>query len=352
MSKNKRNLKNKACSLNGEKLKSLFSVSVLKRIEILRKLGFYKLPEQDRIKFLEKIGWFDVDINLDPPTRVLLHNNSDLDYLKENEVMQYKYNEVNNWASKFIKDQISSGTLVIDKIDGLENIDVLNKSDQGAIITVNHFNPIDTFSVEEVLHMANINKDLYKVIREGNFTNFPEGPIADYFKFGRTLPLSQSQRTMEMFETALKTILQRGEIVLVCPEQSMWIDYQKPKPMKFGAFKWATENAVPVIPMFIAHRSASKVNLEDNLSQIFSFCIGKPIYPNLDTDARKNIVEMRNRNFEFSKKAYEYSYKTKLEYDTDVSPEYLRDYIKSIPDFENMIVKKQKTIEKDCLEER
>lgn len=342
MSENKRNLKNKACSLNEEKLKSLFSISVLKRIEILKKLGFYKLPEQDRIKFLEKIGWFDIDINLDPPTKVLLHSNSDLDYLKENEVMQYKYNEANNWASKFIKNQISSGTLVIDKIDGLENIDLLNQSDQGAIITVNHFNPIDTFSVEEVLHMANINKDLYKVIREGNFTNFPEGPIADYFKFGRTLPLSQSKRTMEMFETALKTILQRGEIILVCPEQSMWMDYQKPKPMKFGAFKWATENAVPVIPMFIAHRSASKDNLENNLSQIFSICIGKPIYPNLDTDVEKNIVEMRNKNFEFSKNAYEYLYKKKLEYDTDVSPKYLRNYIKSTPNFENIFHRQSK----------
>ena len=39
--------------------------------------------------------------------------------------------------------------------------------------------------------------------------------------------------------------------MLVYPEQSMWWNYRKPKPLKKGAYTFAAKNHVPVLPCFI-----------------------------------------------------------------------------------------------------
>ena len=39
--------------------------------------------------------------------------------------------------------------------------------------------------------------------------------------------------------------------ILIYPEQSMWYNYRKPKPLKVGAFSFAVKNNVPVLPIFI-----------------------------------------------------------------------------------------------------
>lgn len=74
-----------------------------------------------------------------------------------------------------------------------------------------------------------------------------------------------------MFLTSLKKLLKDGNLVLVCAEQAMWESYQKPKPMKYGAYRWATKANVPVIPMFIGHTE------KDNSSS-YTIYMGKPIF--------------------------------------------------------------------------
>ena len=314
-------------------LKCFYSLNVLQRIEVLKNLGFYNLPVEKRIKYLETIGVFDVDVNLDPKTKVLMPDDKDLDYLKVKKENKDKYDAANKWSDDCIKDAISSGRLKIDGIEGAENLEILKDEKQGAIITVNHFNPLDTFAIESTIHSLGIDKELFKVTREGNYTNFPEGPVADYFKFGRTLPLSQNMDTMKMFLDSTKTILKDGKIVLVCSEQAMWENYQKPKPMKYGAYRWATQANVPVIPMFIGHK-------EDKESASYTIYMGKPIYSKEDKTLAQNTVDMRNENFEFCKSAYEKYYDKKLTYDTDPKM-YLnfRGYVRSTPEFEQMIQK-------------
>ena len=60
-----------------------------------------------------------------------------------------------------------------------------------------------------------------------------------------------------MFLDSLKKLLGDGNLVLVCTEQAMWENYQKPRPMKYGAYRWATEANVPIIPMFVGHTEKS-----------------------------------------------------------------------------------------------
>ena len=283
---------------------------------------------EKRMKLLEQLGMFYIDVNEDPPTIPLEPDNPDLDYLKEKQINATKNRVSNDWKYHFISNAIKNGQLTIDGIEGIENVISI---ETGAIITCNHFHPFDTFSIEHILQEAGSDKKLYKVMREGNFTNFPR-PLNLYFKYDNTLPLSQNKETMEMFEKSLSTILERGDLVLVCPEQSMWMGYKKPKPMKYGAFKWATENGVPVIPTFITQREVE----ENEQAQAYTIHIGTPIYPDHSLSLRENIRRMRNLDFEFCKRTYERVYGVPLEYET-MMHEDMPKYVSSTPNFEKMV---------------
>lgn len=273
---------------------------------------------QDRLEVLEKIkkleedGIFDVDVEDDPETIPLTPD--DVDYLKEKRYSRLKNKFANTMGLKFLNDLLKDNKLIIKKINGIEN---LQKVESGAMITCNHFNPYDSFAIEKVFRESGMakKKKLYKVIREGNYTNFP-GLYGFFFRNCDTLPLSSSKRTMIKFMEAVDTILQRKDFILIYPEQSMWWNYRKPKPFKNGAFKLAARNNVPVIPVFITMED-SKIIGEDGFPiQEYTINIEEPIYPDNNLSEKENTNIMRDKNFEVWKKIYEDFYNIPLEYTT------------------------------------
>lgn len=224
-----------------------FDLKENEQISFLRDNGFFDLSNEDKISYLEKIGLFCLDINDDPPAPSL--KPEDIDYLRTSKSSQIKRNMAMIAAKKFLDDLLENKKLIIKDVIGLEN---MQKVTSGAILTCNHFNPFDCFAVETVFRMAgqDKNKKLYKIIREGNYTNFP-GLYGLFFKNCDTLPLSSLKSTMTKFIRAVDEILKNGNFILVYPEQSMWQDYKKPRPLKNGAFSFAAKNNVPVIPIFI-----------------------------------------------------------------------------------------------------
>lgn len=274
---------------------------------------------QDRLEILEKIenlekeGKFDIDAENDPPTIPLPPEN--IDYLKKKYYSKFKNIVANKVGEKFLNDIIKENKLIIRKINGIENF---KKVQTGAIITCNHFNPFDSFSIEQVFRISEQakTKKLYKVIREGNYTNFP-GFYGFLFRNCDTLPLSSNKRTMIEFKKAVDTILQRGDFILIFPEQSMWWNYKKPKPLKNGAFKLATKNNVPVIPIFITMEDSNIMGENGFPIQEYTINIGEPIYPNEEISDRENTEIMKEENFKVWKEVYEEFYKIPLEYTTE-----------------------------------
>lgn len=315
-----------------ETLKKLgfFDMNINEQILFLREHGFFKLSNQDKINFLESLGLFYLDINNDPPNIPLTPEN--VDYLKKNPQNAKKNEIANSWKESFTNNILKHGDLTIDKINGIENA-LSVKS--GAIITLNHFNPFDTFAIERVLKDTGINKKIYKVIREGNYTNFP-GKIGLYFKHDNTLPLSQLPETMEIFEESVATILEKKDFIIVCPEQSMWLNYKQPKPFKYGAFKWATLNNVPIIPTFITMRDKDSIEGDETVAQAYNISIGQPIYPDNTLLPKENIRRMRDLNYSFCKETYERYYGLPVKYRT-INHENIPNYVSSIPNFSELI---------------
>ena len=185
------------------------------------------------------------------------------------------------------------------------------------MITCNHFNPFDSFSIEEVFRISgqSKNKKLYKVIREGNYTNFP-GLYGFFFRNCDTLPLSSNTKTMTEFVKAVDTILKRGDFILIYPEQSLWWNYKKPKPLKNGAFRLASRNNVPIIPIFITMEDTDIIGEDGFPVQQYIINIEEPIYPDNKLSVKENTEIMKKKNFEVWKNVYEDFYKIPLEYTT------------------------------------
>ena len=265
-----------------------------------------------KIEELEKMGVFDADVEDDPPTIKLEAEN--VDYLKEKSTSKVKNKLANNIGRYYLRSLIKNNKLIIKEVNGIEN---LKSVKTGAMLTCNHFNPFDSFAIEKAFRMSKKNrtKKLYKVIREGNFTNFP-GLYGFLFRNADTLPLSSSNRTMMEFMKAVDTILQNGDFILIYPEQSMWWNYKKPKPLKNGAFKLAARNNVPVIPIFITMKDTEIIGEDGFPIQEYYINVEKPIYPDSNLSENENTKIMREKNSEIWKNIYEDFYKMPLKYDT------------------------------------
>lgn len=272
-----------------------------------------RLEVLEKIDKLEREGKFDIDVENDPPTIELTPDN--VDYLRRSGTSKIKRKVANKIGKKFLKKMIKKNKLIIKEIRGIEN---LKSVKTGAMITCNHFNPFDSFTIEKVFRITkqHRSKKLYKVIREGNYTNFP-GFYGFLFRNADTLPLSSNKRTMVNFMKAVDVILQKGDFILIYPEQSMWWNYRKPKPLKDGAFKMATRSNVPVIPIFITMEDSDIIGEDGFPIQEYTVNIEKPIYPDPEKSEKENTVMMKDKNYEVWKKIYEDFYQVPLEYKCD-----------------------------------
>ena len=268
-----------------------------------------------KIEEYEKKGWFSKDVEDDPPTIPLTPDK--VDYLNKKLKNKLATYFVNIGAKRFINNLVKNGQMIIKDIKGIENFHAIENS--GAILTCNHFNPFDNFAIHYALFpymYKHGKKVLYKVIREGNFTNFP-GIYGFFFRHCNTLPLSANFSTMKCFMAAMKTLLARGEKVLIYAEQGMWWNYRKPRPLTPGAFKFAAESKVPVLPIFITMNDSDKIDGDGFPVQEYTLHFLPAIYPDEAKSVKENIQIMKDKNYSLWKEVYETTYGIPLTYSCD-----------------------------------
>ena len=278
-----------------------------------------RLAILEEIARLEKDGKFDVDPEKDPPTIPLMPGEAD--YLNEKIYSKVKTTIANTIGYGFLLEMLRRNQLIIKEIYGIENLENI---ETGAMLTCNHFNPFDVFAVEMAFMQAKLKrKKLYKVIREGNYTNFP-GFYGYLFRNSNTLPLSSNVTTMMEFVKAVKTILNNDkDYILIYPEKSLWWNYKKPKKLQNGAYKIAATNGVPIIPIFITMKNSDKIGSDGFPILEYYLHIEKPIYPDAKLSVKENVEIMKRKNFKVWKNIYEKFYNKPLEYTTipeDLSP--------------------------------
>lgn len=304
-------------SVSGEKLIRLAVSEINREDNYLRKMekagkSESKLALLAHIEELEREGRFSEDAEENPPAPVLMPE--DINYLprsiKSKTQTKYAF-KVARW---FVNMLIKKKQLIIKEYKGIEN---LEKVADGAVITCNHFNAFDSFAIQLAFEQGKLKKKkMYRVIREGNYTGFP-GFYGVLMRHCNTLPLSSNFKTMEKFIAAVDRVLEKNQFVLVYPEQGMWWNYRKPRPLQKGAFTFAARNNKPVLPVFITMEDSDVLDDDGFYVQEYTVHFCEPIYPDPNKKRAQNSCEMRDKNYEAWKAVYEQTYGEKLTYSCD-----------------------------------
>lgn len=295
----------------------------LAKSEIAREDNYQKMLDRtvraaDRVAVVKKIaefereGKFSIDVEDDPPSRQIQPD--EIDYLRRSPIAKLKTKIAYFRAKRFLNYIKKHHYMIIREIRGIEN---LRNLQSGAVITCNHFNAFDSFAMHEVFVASGQKKrSMFRVIREGNYTSFP-GFYGYLMRHFYTLPLSSNTKTMQKFIKATDQLLQQGNFVLFYPEQSMWWNYRKPKPLQPGAYRFAVKNKVPVVPCFITMRDSEYPGPDGYPVQEYTITVGKPIYPEEALSYKDNVQRLMDENFAAWKQVYETVYDMPLEYTTE-----------------------------------
>ena len=268
----------------------------------------HKLELLKRIKEFEEKGLWHLDVEDDPETYPLMPDK--IDYLNKKLTNKIKTRIANVCATRFFEKMISEGQLIIKEVRGIENF---NDVKGGRIVTCNHFSVGDNYAVWRAIRDHMDGKLLYKVIREGNYTNPPQ-PFGLFMRHCNTLPLSSQMSTMKKFMRAVRTLLERGQTILIYPEQSMWWNYRKPKPMQDGAFTLAVRNKAPIVPIFITMEDSEVLDADGFFVQEYTVNILPAIYPDSSLSFADAVKKMKDENYEAWVKTYEDFYGKPLVY--------------------------------------
>ena len=268
----------------------------------------HKLELLKKIEEYERQGLWHLDVEDDPETYPLLPDQ--VDYLNEKLSSKLKNKIANIFGARFFDKMIAKRQLIIKEVRGIEHFTAVQG---GRFVTCNHFSVGDNYAVWKALCKHMDGKMLYKVIREGNYTNPPK-PFGLFMRHCNTLPLSGQMSTMKKFMKAIKVLLERGETILIYPEQSMWWNYRKPKPMQDGAFSLAVRNKAPIVPIFITMEDSDVLDGDGFWVQEYTLHILPAIYPDPTLSRGDAIQKMKQENYEAWVKVYEDFYGIPLVY--------------------------------------
>ena len=268
----------------------------------------HKLELLRRIAELEKKEQWHLDVEDDPETYPLMPDQ--VDYLNEKLSSKIKNRIANVFGARFFDKMIAQRQLIIKEVRGIENFTAVKG---GKIVTCNHFSVGDNYAVWVALRDCMGGKMLYKVIREGNYTNPPK-PFGLFMRHCNTLPLSSRKATMAKFMKAVAQLLERGETILIYPEQGMWWNYRKPRPLQEGAFSLAVRNKIPVVPVFITMEDSDVLDADGFYVQEYTLHILPAIYPDETLSRMEAKSDMKRRNYEAWVKTYEEFYQKPLRY--------------------------------------
>ena len=229
-----------------------------------------------------------------------------LDYVSKLGTCRYKLKNlaaraiVSSWMRRF----------GVGEMAGLENLSALKGP---AFLTTNHFNPFD----------SGIHRKLAQITGRGHLVAISPGtnfvmPGLNGFVLRNidVIPLVQEPSYMNgAFRTLMLKHLDAGRFILIYPEQEMWFNYRKPRPQKRGAFLFAAEYNVPVVPTFVEMQDLEREVAPGFRDVRTVLHILPPIFPDPSLSARENSFAMCKADYAAKAACYEQCYHRPLTYD-------------------------------------
>lgn len=200
----------------------------------------------------------------------------------------------------FLFGWILTGVCFGARVKGRKNLKPLKK--KGAISICNHFNYLDTLFVRQAVgHFRS-----YHTMGPKNCKTGFGGWIV---KHGGMLPFSPDLEATRCLNAEIERLLKAGKIVNFYPEQALWTNYQKPRPMQIGAFHYAVKYDVPVIPIFCTFRKNKRGHIGGLRIHILP-----AVYPDGALPRRERMEQMKEQAEQLWRECYEARYQKPLEY--------------------------------------
>lgn len=268
---------------------------------MVRFMGIPKRQIVSNIERNERLGLFDQPTQPVNPNLVA-ELKDDYVYLRHN--IFYKLGTYMAHGVVRIAGDCFSGIAHL-RVVGKQNLKNINS----AIITCNHIHDLDcTYIAHSVRH-----RRIFYTVSENNNK---KGIAGFFLRQGGILPLGGSLTNTKNLSRAISELLDKGSFVVFYPEAELWWNYKKPRPLKRGAYYYATKNNVPILPMFITFAPRKKPRRDGLPKYNLTMHILPPIYPDPKKSKAENAEILRYTNFALWRDKYEEVYGQKLEYTT------------------------------------
>ena len=186
------------------------------------------------------------------------------------------------------------------RVVGKEHLRALKK--QGAICVTNHISFLDTLFARAAIGQF---RGFYTMAPWNNKT----GAGGWFMRHAGLWPFSPNLAAMKNLMHEMDARLREGKIVHFYAEQAMWVNYQKPRPMKDGAFYYAIKYKVPVLPVFFTFRKDKRGRLRRLRVHILP-----AVYADESLPRTARLADMRARAEAAWRECYEREYGIPLEY--------------------------------------
>ena len=255
-------------------------------------------------QFNAKVELNDPKMDLPTEDQILEHflqQRSHWTYHVKSIIARLEMRLITQWCNRFTE------------VYGLHNLADLTT---GAIITSNHFNPLDNTAIRYALRSQH--RRLYIVSQATNLQM--QGSLGFFMNYDDILPLGRGLNYLgKTFPQLLQTTLQQNNYILIYPEQEMWFNYRKPRPLKRGPYYYAARFNVPVISCFVEMQDLKKPDNEQFNQIRYLVHILPIIYPQTCLSDRDNSYYMMQQDYQQKKAAYEAAYQQKLTYDFETA---------------------------------
>lgn len=261
----------------------------------------------ENIKVAAENGDFHIKVELDDPVLTkeesaeIIHG-----YVDKNNTLYFK---MKAFFARRIANAMTRKLNRDTDITGLENIEGITG---GAIITSNHFSPIDNTTVRHLVRRLG-KRRINIVSQETNLAM--SGILGFLMNYSDIIPITADRAYLQHdFMDILRRLIDKNEYVLIYPEQEMWFNYRKPRPLKRGAYFYAAKLGVPVISCFVEMRNLPEMDTEEFHKVKYTIHILPTIYPDPDKTVKENSLAMCETDYQQKREAYERIYGKKLDY--------------------------------------
>ncbi len=270
-------------------------------------IGKNRLAVIENIKKSAECGDFYAKVEIDDP--VLTPEQSDeiiKNYLKNRVTLPFK---IKSCFARFMANIL---TFALNRKTEIVGIEKLSGIEGGAIITSNHFSPIENTAIRHLV--KKLDKRRINIVSQ--VTNLAmTGAIGFLMNYGDTVPISDNFRYMQRdFTNVLAELVEKDEYVLIYPEKEMWFNYRKPRKFKRGAYYYAARLNVPVISCFVEIQDLPKRDKGDFNKVKYTVHILDVLYPDGNKTVKENSVEMCQKDYQLKKEVYEKVYGKPLVY--------------------------------------